>query len=1278
MKRWLAALLLVLGFCVVVSGQTPLQVHSYVNPDTHKIYFSDLLMGDPEKAEPGGGGGGQVVIITKEVVGDYQCIPAPGNPPTGNDRLYCDANTGLLTCITSTGVNCFTGGGGGVGTVTNVSFPTTPGWLTSSVTNPTTTPSISVLAAIGQSPGQVIGTCGGATVFSPCTLTTTDLPATSIFNGGVWNSSTTYATNTVVQFNGSSYISLVSNTSVTPGTDSNTWQVLAAAGANGLNGVNGVNGTNGYTANQILSGCGIEWTGNYNFTIGACNYYISGTNYTSALTNITLATADPTNNRIDTIGVDNTGSVFVLTGTPSANPTPPSVDPTTQLALNFVLVVAASSSPTNLTLVDIYLEGVEWTGSTNSNAHINLTSTNNPYQGTKDVEWTGATVNNYAQWVDPAAATVNLANYNALVFYIRSKAAWPSSRSVTIQWYNGGTAKGTPVVLKDGVFNFNSSNTTSYQQVSIPTSLFGINGVNLTTVRFTVTGPSGSQSLGFYLDEITLQGGLQNTNLPSNIMVYRGTYNASVGYNQNDVVTDGSNNTYIALATNTGQALSNTTYWQPLALYAGGTVQTCSQYGTAYFGTTTSITCAASPTANGLYQLIQNVTASAAVPPTPSLVGLSGRTISGASTTDTVLYSDNATVINHDVGCSQNVGQTLPTATTLGNAAFVYTYSNHCAGHTDTITPTTWTIQAGSAAAGSSLSVAAGVSCRIKVDPNSATNWLADCNNAGGGLSGMTSGQVAIAGSATTVTSSKALQGTDTSILTSGTVSGTGVSLCTDANGGATTSGCPAGGGYATLENAGTSITQRTTLNFIGAGSANINCVDNSGATRSDCTVTGINGPPSPTVNFISATSYTIQNSDNSWRDVFTSNSAVAVTLPQANTIASSPFVAARIQTNFSACNTTCTTSGFSQSSGHALIVAIGLHDTSNTVTTVTDSAGDTFTRIAPDVAAAPNFGFSTALSYWQATNIAASGSNTVSVTVSANSAIVVLVAEYIFAAGLDKGSSVSIAAGGSNSTTNAVSYVSEVALAANTTGTCNSGWTSRAVSSYGASSLQICEKLLNSVATVTYSDTSPNAFANLGIELGNYQISGSPVFTAGWFVVVENTGTNLVTVTPTTSTINGRTTLVLAPNEACEIMSDGTNYDAECEFIPNRQTNGAIGGLIEIASRISNNISADIGSTTLITTGATDASYTVEASLTCRTAVAGQPTLTIGWTDTSNTAQTTTVTPDCTSLGANSSGGISRSFRAKASTNITVATSHANSQPTYDVDVSIFQRHTQ
>lgn len=69
----------------------------------------------------------------------------------------------------------------------------------------------------------------------------------------------------------------------------------------------------------------------------------------------------------------------------------------------------------------------------------------------------------------------------------------------------------------------------------------------------------------------------------------------------------------------------------------------------------------------------------------------------------------------------------------------------------------------------------------VKIGPSSGSS----------GLSGMTAGQVPIAATATTVTSSKAIQGTDTNLLSAGTVSGSGASLCTDTNGGATTIGCP-------------------------------------------------------------------------------------------------------------------------------------------------------------------------------------------------------------------------------------------------------------------------------------------------------------------------------------------------------------------------------------------------------------------------------------------------------------------------------------------------------
>ncbi len=83
------------------------------------------------------------------------------------------------------------------------------------------------------------------------------------------------------------------------------------------------------------------------------------------------------------------------------------------------------------------------------------------------------------------------------------------------------------------------------------------------------------------------------------------------------------------------------------------------------------------------------------------------------------------------------------------------------------------------------------------------------------------------------------LQGTDTKVLSSGTVSGSGASLCTDANGGATTSGCPASASfYQTVQVAGSSKPQEAKLNFIAGTNMTVSCVDNGGATSTDCTLT--------------------------------------------------------------------------------------------------------------------------------------------------------------------------------------------------------------------------------------------------------------------------------------------------------------------------------------------------------------------------------------------------------------------------------------------------------
>jgi hypothetical protein len=54
---------------------------------------------------------------------------------------------------------------------------------------------------------------------------------------------------------------------------------------------------------------------------------------------------------------------------------------------------------------------------------------------------------------------------------------------------------------------------------------------------------------------------------------------------------------------------------------------------------------------------------------------------------------------------------------------------------------------------------------------------------------------------------------------------------------------------------------------------------------------------------------------------------------------------------------------------------------------------------------------------------------------------------------------------------------------------------------------------------------------------------AAATTFNSGWFYDTQNRGAGKVTITPTTSTIDGAATLTLDTNEGARIFSDGTNY---------------------------------------------------------------------------------------------------------------------------------------
>lgn len=98
-------------------------------------------------------------------------------------------------------------------------------------------------------------------------------------------------------------------------------------------------------------------------------------------------------------------------------------------------------------------------------------------------------------------------------------------------------------------------------------------------------------------------------------------------------------------------------------------------------------------------------------------------------------------------------------------------------------------------------------------------------------------------------------------------------------------------------------------------------------------------------------------------------------------------------------------------------------------------------------------------------------------------------------------------------------------------------------------------QKIVNDVISVnaqvgtTYTVLSSDrgklvTLANAGAVAVTLPQAGA-TFPAGWFAEFENRGAGTVTITPTTSQINGGASITLATNNSVKIISDGTNYFA-------------------------------------------------------------------------------------------------------------------------------------
>jgi hypothetical protein len=246
----------------------------------------------------------------------------------------------------------------------------------------------------------------------------------------------------------------------------------------------------------LISGGKVIWEGGLTFRVTAAVYYIGGVRYESAEGTITLDAADTTNPRFDIIALNTSQAIVKVTGTPSANPSEPQIDFSTQLYLTAVLVDAGATAPTGVTQGIIYDENTEWSHSTTGTISANFASTTQHSNGTVSVgvaSWSnGATI----LFTNGSPVNINLAQ--TFSFKLLITAALAKSNTLAVQFFNGTTAVSTQVSF---IIYRNTPGT--FQTFSIDGVPF--NGSAFDRVKFTL---GGNSTTAIYIDEVRYQGGI--------------------------------------------------------------------------------------------------------------------------------------------------------------------------------------------------------------------------------------------------------------------------------------------------------------------------------------------------------------------------------------------------------------------------------------------------------------------------------------------------------------------------------------------------------------------------------------------------------------------------------------------------------------------------------------------------------------------------------------------------------------------------------------------------
>lgn len=278
----------------------------------------------------------------------------------------------------------------------------------------------------------------------------------------------------------------------------------------------------------MISG-GAVWSGTgLTYDVSIISYFFNGLKSGSQAT-VTLAPSDPTNNRLDSIVIDEAGTISVITGTPSSSPVTPPI-PEDQLEVQLVLVEAGSTQPTVLS-ESIYLDDptTNWTFSTYTTGaatgSINFAGTNSPKQGTECIEAsTDARLG--ARFVRDTS--FDPYQYTMFSVWVRfTGTAVATNKTLNVRFENSaGTLVGSNVNLFS--FGLSRSILNTWQLVVVPITAFGALPTTVKGLKMIMGGGTVGQVRQWDIDYMILtNGSVPQANVPTIVFAKDGTNIAS-------------------------------------------------------------------------------------------------------------------------------------------------------------------------------------------------------------------------------------------------------------------------------------------------------------------------------------------------------------------------------------------------------------------------------------------------------------------------------------------------------------------------------------------------------------------------------------------------------------------------------------------------------------------------------------------------------------------------------------------------------------------------------